>query len=151
MQRWILAGIVALVLAIGGGGLGLRFYKQNRPDKVWVPLPINGDLSLEKRRAMTKELEQTLRQSIKFAELSKDVGLSQKWQLASDEEGGREIEKRLFVKLGDADTPTGRVPAIHIGVNGKVKEHAVLGALSVRLVDEVRRVLKLSADKSQIY
>ena len=38
-----------MMLVLGGGGYAYRNYKLNRPHPIWVPLPINPALPLEKR------------------------------------------------------------------------------------------------------
>jgi hypothetical protein len=64
-----------------------------------------------------------------------------KWGLVSDEAGAVEIGRRLFVRAGDADTPMGKVPAVHIGVNGKRKEREVSGQIAMRLMEDVWKIL----------
>jgi len=51
MQRWIVVGVVAVLLFCGmgiGGLFAYRAYKQNLPGPVWVPMPVNPELPPEK-------------------------------------------------------------------------------------------------------
>ena len=141
MQRWIAVGVVAVMLFLGGGYVAYRAYKQNRPQPVWVPLPINPALEVAKRDEIVRDLKAKLGAREVLVGVSKDVGLVKKWDLETDEEGGREIGRRLFVRPGDADTPMGKVPAIHIGVSGKAKESAVSGEIAMRLMQDVWKIL----------
>ena len=130
-----------MMLLLGGGWFSYRTYKQNRPHPIWVPLPINPDLPDAKRDQIINELKEKLSEREILVKVSRDVGLVGKWHLASDEEGARKIGERLFVKAGDADTPMGKVPAIHIRVEGNNKESAVSGEIVMRLMDDVWMIL----------
>ena len=141
MQRWIVAGVVAMVLLCGGGYAAIKIYKQNRPAPVWVPLPINPELPVEKRDEIIAKLKAHLGEKKLLEQVSKDVGLVAKWGLRTDEEGAVEIASRLFVREGEADTPQGKVPAIHIGIKGKRKESKVTGEIAMRLMEEVWKIL----------
>ncbi len=143
MQRWIVAGVVAVLLMAGGGLFAYRAYKQSRPAPVWVPLPINPELPMAKRDEIINNLKEKLGERQLLIKVSKDVGLAGKWGLASDEAGAVEIGGRLFVRAGEADTPMGKVPAIHIGVNGKRKEREVSGEIAMRLMEDVWPILGL--------
>jgi hypothetical protein len=141
MQRWIVAGVVAMLLMGAGGFFALKIYKENRPAPVWVPLPINPELPVAKRDEIISKLKTELAASDRLLRVSKDVGLAGKWKLSSDEDGAAEVASRLFVKEGEADTPQGKVPAIHIGVKGKRKEREVSGQIAMRLMDDVWEIL----------
>ena len=86
----------------------------------------------------TKLSDQTL-----LVKVSRDVGLTSKLQLASDEEGAGKIRETLFVRAGEADTPMGKVPSINIGITGKFKDRDISGAITVRLMTDVRKILGL--------
>ena len=141
MQRWIVAGVVAMLLMGAGGFFALKIYKQNRPAPVWVPMPINPELPVAKRDEIIAQLKTGLSKHDRLLKVSRDVGLIGKWGLSSDEAGAAEIASRLFVREGEADTPNGKVPAIHIGVKGKRKEREVSGAIAMRLMDDVWEIL----------
>jgi hypothetical protein len=141
MQRWIVAGVVAMLLMGAGGYFALKTYKQNRPAPVWVPLPINPELPVDKRDEIIAKLKTELSASDRLVRVSRDVGLVGKWKLASDEDGAAEVASRLFVREGEADTPNGKVPAIHIGVKGKRKEREVSGQIVMRMMDDVWDIL----------
>ncbi len=141
MQRWIVAGVVAMLLMGAGGLFALKYYKQSRPSPMWVPLPINPELPVEQRDNIIAKLKAGLGDRELLEQVSKDVGLRSKWGLPSDEEGASEIASRLFVREGEAATPQGKVPAIHIGIKGKRKESKVSGEIVMRLMDDVWKIL----------
>lgn len=149
MQRWIAAGVVAMMLLMGGAGTAWYFYKQSRPYPVWVPLKINPALSNEKRDEIIQSLKTGLGEHAILLKVSQDVGLREKWHLASDEEGARQIGERLFVELGEADSSMGKVPSINIGVRGTKKDLGVSGEIATRLMDDVWKLLGIKPPPKQ--
>lgn len=149
MQRWIALGLVAMMLLCGGALFAFRSYKQNRPHPVWVPLPVNAALPVAKRDEVIAELKKKIGDSGNLISVCKDVSLAKKWGLDSDEEAAAELGRRLFVRPGDADTPMGKVPAIHIGVNGKNKEREVSGQIAMRLIQDVWKILGIEPPANQ--
>ncbi|MDP3851812.1 MAG: hypothetical protein Q8Q59_15015 [Luteolibacter sp.] len=141
MQRWIVAGVVAMLLMGAGGFFALKSYRQNKPAPVWVPMPVNPELPMARRDEIIGDLKAKLSDRKLLIQVSRDVGLVSKWGLVSDEAGAVEIGRRLFVRAGDADTPMGKVPAVHIGVNGKRKEREVSGQIAMRLMEDVWKIL----------
>jgi hypothetical protein len=141
MQRWIALGVVMLLVMAGGGYFALKTYRQNKPGPVWVPIPINPELPVERRDEIVRELEAKLGETGRLVRVSRDVGLVSKWGLASDEEGASRIAGMMYVKEGEANTPQGIVPAIHIGVRGKVKERELSGKIVMRMMEDVREIL----------
>ena len=130
------------MLVFGGGLFAYRNYKQNRPHPMWVPLPINPELPVEKQDKIAKELKQKLCQKEVLAQVSKDLGLTNEWKLSSDEKCADELLKRIFVDVGMKDTPLGRVPSINIGIRGKEKESELSGKISMRLMKDVMHIIK---------
>jgi hypothetical protein len=149
MQRWIAAGVVAMMVLLGGTYFAYRTYKHNRPQPVWVPLPINPELESAKRDEIIKDLKAKLSEPERLAKVSKDLGLSKKWNLPSDAECAKEIASRLFVRPGEADSPNGPVPAIHIGIKGKAKDSGVSGEIAMRLMDDVWTILGIEPPKKK--
>jgi hypothetical protein len=142
MQRWIVAGVVAMMLFFGGGLFAYHSYKQNRPAPVWVPLPFNPEqLPMAKRDEIIIKLKEKLSEPGLLTKVSEDVGLVKKWGLPTNEACAVELGRRLFVKAGDADTPMGKVPAILVGLTGKNKEREVSGEIAMRLMDDVWKIL----------
>lgn len=141
MQRWIaLAVVVVLLLGIGGGVLVWN-HRRNRPDKVWVPLPLSPEAPEDARKALAKQLDTELRKPSVLLGVATDVQLAEKFGLPTTEAAADELGKRLFVELGQADTPMGKAPSLNIGLNGKSKENALLRKIAERLMQDVKRIL----------
>ena len=130
-----------MMLMLAAGAFGVWTYRQNRPAPMWVELPINPDRSDEERDKTAKELWKKLREKEVLIQVSKDMRLAEKWQLKSDGEAAAELSNRVFVKIGDTAAPMGRVPAVHIGIMGKRKEMKLSGEISMRLMDDVWKIL----------
>ena len=151
MQRWIALGVLSVFLLVGGGGFAYWTYKQNRPNPVWVPLLINRELTDDKRQEMAIDLKEKLSKSEILNKVSSDLGLARKWNLPSDESAAQEIKKRLFVKIGEADSPEGKLPSINIGVEGSRRETAISGEIALRLMKDVWQLLGIKPPEEQSF
>jgi hypothetical protein len=149
MQRWIVLGVLVLGLLGAGSRFGYREYLRNKHAPVWVPMPINAELTLEKRTEICDELKERLLDEDLLMKVVKDTGAAAKWELASDEAAVVEISKRLFVRSGSMKSATGSVPAIHVGLNGKGREREVLGAVATRLMKDVFKILGIEESKRE--
>lgn len=141
MQRWIAIGLVMALFAVGGAAYGLHLYKQSRPHPVWVPMPINRELTEERGREIARELKVKLEDKALLARVSQDIGLAKLWEMPTDEVAAAEISKRLFVDLGEMDSPAGKVPSINVGVRGPARDKEISGKLAVRIMEDVRKLL----------
>ncbi|MFT4176553.1 MAG: hypothetical protein QM627_07835 [Luteolibacter sp.] len=150
MQRWIVIGVIAVVLAFGGGGYGLWSYRQHRPDKIWVPLPLNPALSDEHRAKVTEELKTKLLASDEIlARVCTELSLAEKWNLPSTDAAVAELKKRMFIEIGETSISGTTVPTANVGVSGKRKERKLLGEISTRLMKEVWQILGLELPPGQ--
>ncbi len=113
-----------MLLLVGGGAFGYRSHRLNQPiQPVFLQFPLLPEASPEDRAAAVKSLTQKLREPALLARVTKDAGLTKKMQQATDELAASDLGKRVFVELGEADTPLGRVPVIKVGLRCKVKEY----------------------------
>ncbi|MEI6675330.1 MAG: hypothetical protein WCO57_09150 [Verrucomicrobiota bacterium] len=151
MQRWIVAAGFLLGLMVVGGAFAHRAYQQNRSTQVWLPMPINPDQSAERLDMTVKLLKQKLSEHALLVRVSKDVSLAKKMKLASDEEAANALEKRLFVELGKADSPVGKIPSLNIGLNCKVKELTTMGEVVNRLRKDVFSILGIPEPRKQAF
>lgn len=130
------------VLLLGSVGSALVWnHRRNRPDKVWVPLPLSPESSDDARKTFAKQLDKELRKSSVLLGVATDVQLAEKLGLPSAEAAADELGKRLFIEVGQADSPIGKIPSLNVGVNGTSKEHAILGQIAERLMKDVKRVI----------
>ena len=134
---------------MGGSALAYRTYQQNRATQVWMPLTINPDLPAERTDQTVNMLRQKLSEHVLLVQVSKDVGLAKKLKLASDDAAASELGKRLFVEVGKADSPLGKVPSLNIGFNCKVKEFRTMSDCVNRLSKDVLSLLGIAEPKKQ--
>jgi len=138
-----------MMLFLGGGYFAYRTIKQNRPHPIWVPVPINSQLPIAKRDEIINAILKKLRNPDTLQKVSKDLNLTHRMNLPTDREVAEDLDKQLFVRAGDMDTPMGKVPSIHIGLKGKVKNIALTGEIAMRLMDDVWPVLGIAPPKKQ--
>jgi hypothetical protein len=71
--------------------------------------------------------------------------------LPSDEEGAKDLLKRLFAEIGYAETAKGRVPSINVGFACKVKEFKKMDKVTKRLMVDIGQALGAPASKSESF
>jgi hypothetical protein len=151
MQRWIVLGVVGIILTAGGAMLALRQYRQNRPAPVWVPMPLNSEVPEEKIKALVKDLKEKLSKPEVMLKVSKDLSLSSKWSLASDDAAAKELTKRLFVKIGETEAKDGKVPSLNIGVSGPEKDREISTNITKRIMQDVWPILGIKPPPSKAF
>ncbi len=140
----VVSAVIAVVLVIGSGA-GYVGYKLNQPDRQWVPLLLNPELPEEKREQAAEELKDQLLTPERLKAVVRDVDLVKALRAASEDAAVRELERRIFVTVGEAESPGGVVPALHIGVSGKRSERDMLGKTATRLVEDVKEIIEVAA------
>ena len=153
MQRWIVAGVVVVLLGIAGffgARTAWRAYNDGKPAPVWVPLAVNPDTPIEQQDKTAKELGERLHDDGILLKLTKELNLRQTWSLPDDEAASKELGRRMFVRTGTMDSPKGAIPAIHIGVHGKYKEINDSKRISERLIQEVWPILGIEPPTQSI-
>lgn len=152
MQRWMLyAGlaVIGLVLLTGGGLYGYREYLRSKPSPIWVPLALRADISMADQEKLADEIELRLRTDAILRQIAMDLDLQTKFEQPDIDGAIKELDNRLFVKSGTANTPAGTVPSINIGVNGTGHEKVVLGDTATRLSKDVWKMLGYDPDTGQ--
>ncbi len=141
MQRWIVVGVLVLMLAVGGGGFAYWNHKQNLPDPRWVPVAVRADFPKEAQEQTVRDLREKLADPELLTKVVREMGLKEKWGLSSEREAEQQLAGRIFVRMGEMDTQIGQVPALHVGVSGKRKERQLSGEIAVRLMKDVWAIL----------
>jgi len=152
MQRWMLwavSGVVGLVALFFGARFAKSEYHLRQPAKIWVPVALRADLSIADQKMLAGQIEEKLRTDEILRAVVVDVGLQQKFKQASEDAAVKDLNRRLFVEVGSADTPTGSVPSINIGVSGIGREGEVLGEASVRIIRDVWRMIGIDPDSGK--
>jgi len=131
-----------ILVFVGSGYYALRIYKENRPQPMWVPMPLNPELPFAKRAEVANKIKEELLKPDLLLQVSKDLALPQKLGLKSHEQAASELAKIIFVDLGEADSAMGiKVPAINVGVKGKRKNLEISGKIAMRLMEDVWKFL----------
>lgn len=141
MQRWIV--LAALVLCLLGGGtvFGYWKYKQNQPDRRWVPLPFNPEASQEQRKQSVVEMRERLLTDTILTGVVRDCNVQGKWKLPTEESAVQELKNRVFVDEGEIVVNGVPAATLNIGFRGKVGEQVILDQLSERLMQDVKRLI----------
>lgn len=149
MQRWILwgvLGVVGLVVMFFGARYAKREYHLRQPSKIWVPVVLRADISMEEQKKLAKEIDENLRTDEILRAVVLDAGLQEKFKQPSEDAAVKELDRRLFVDVGSAETPTGPVPSINVGVAGIGHEKEILGEASLRIIRDVWTMIGIDPD-----
>ncbi len=149
MQRWILWAVLAVLglgLLAGGGLYGLREYKKGRPAPIWVPLGLRADISMEEQNKLAEEIETRLRDEKLLGKVVEDLGLQEEFGVADQAAAIQELDRRIFVKVGKANTPGGTVPSINVGAEGTGHDVEISGKIATRIIKDVWRMIGIDPE-----
>lgn len=142
----VLGGVGFLLLAIGGYFARKEYYN-NKPSKIWVPLPVSVELLYEDQKKLADQIEEALRADDILLQVVRDAGLQEKFKQASEAEAVEDLGQRLFVEVGTADTSMGQLPSINIGVKGRHREKPALEAASMSVIKEVWKMVGIDSEQ----
>ena len=138
--------LVGLVLLAGGGYYARKQYYAAKPAPIWVPLPLRADISMAEQEKLAKDIEDRLRMDGIMRQIAIDVDLQEKYNQPDLDAAVKELDRRIFVKVGTADSPNGSVPSINIGVTGNGHEKAVSGETVTRMMRDVLRMMGIDPE-----
>ncbi len=131
-------GVVGLVLMFFGARYAKREYHLSQPARIWVPLPLRADISMEQQNMLAKTIREKLNTDEVLRKVVVNAGLQERFGQPTEDAAVKELGRRLFVDPGTATAPNGlEVPSINIGVSGTGHESAVLGEVSTELIKDV--------------
>ena len=139
-------GIVGLILLLGGGLYGYREYQNNKPGPIWVPLALKTSISMEEQNALAEQIDESLRNEKLLRQIVIDADLQDGFKQPTKEAAIEELKRRLFVKIGTADTPMGSVPSVNVGVSGTRREKKVLERAATRMIKDVWRMIGIDPE-----
>lgn len=150
MQRWKLLAAIAiagLVLAAVGGTFALREYRAEKPSPIWVPLALRPDISMAEQKELAEKIEANLRKKAVLRKIVEDVRLQEKYGVADVEAAVAELDRRLFVRPGKAETPQGvSVPSVNVGVEGTKRDQAISEQSATRIIKDVWKMLGIDPE-----
>ncbi len=129
-----------------GARYAKREYHLRQPSKIWVPLALRPDLSMEDQKKLAEQINAKLRTDEILRAVVMDLGLREKFKQPSEDAAVKELNRRLFVEVGSADTPNGSVPSINVGVAGIGHESKLLGEASMRIIRDVWRMIGIDPE-----
>jgi len=140
MQRWKLLAVIALVVvgsAVAAGGYAFWNARQNKPTRVFVPLEINPVLTMEERAEAAGKIQEYLLRPEILTPVARETGIAAGLGLESDEKAAELLGQRLFVEVGEYNSPKGLAPALNIGFTCTKREFDTLGRAATRLMKDV--------------
>ena len=124
-----------------GGYLWLKNERANRPDRIWVPIPLNPEMTHDQHESFSSELREQLITDENFAALSADLGLQQRWNHATGQDTVDELHERLIYEVGEHQY----APSLNIGFKGIRRENQLLRDMTGRLMEDLDAILKSNA------
>jgi len=128
MRKWLIPGIVAFVLLLGGAVFGIHVLKQNRPAPFWVKIPVRLPADGEQLEKFEKDLRQRVQSDDFLLPVVRELDLARRWNLPGDQAALAELRRRVFVRFQGADV-------LELGLNGKRKEMATTSEVAQKLGD----------------
>ncbi len=141
MQRWMMiAGIVFMLGLVGltGGYVWLKNERANRPDRIWVPIALNPELTHEQHETFAEELYEQLVTDEILASVASDLGLQQRWNHSSSETTVEELHERVFIEIGEHQ----HMPSLNIGFTGIRRENELLREMTSRLIEDFQEMMQ---------
>lgn len=143
MSRWIIIGIVIGLMGIAGAIGGYKVLKGNQKAPMWVPIVCKADAETEVLEKMVDKIHERLIEPAVLEKVCVDLKLAEKFEVGGVEQAKEVLKKRIFVKLGTHPQDGVDQTAILVGVSGKRKESELSGAIAVRMMDDVWKVLNI--------
>lgn len=140
---------MGLFLLAGGGYYARKQYYAAKPAPIWIPLALRADISMTEQKSLAEQIDEKLRTDTILRQIVIDADLQKGFNQPTEDAAVKELDRRLFVKVGTADTPNGTVPSINVGVNGNGKEKEVLGKAAQRIIRDVWRMIGIDPDTGQ--
>lgn len=148
MQRWMMiAGMVFMLGCVGmmGGYKWLQNEKANRPDRVWVPIPLNAKYDNEQHEAFASRLRTQLGSDEILGKISEEMELQSRGDFPTEEAALVDLRTRFICEVGEHNY----APSLNIGFRGVARENAMLRELTERVMKDFQAVVKNSNGSSE--
>jgi len=140
MQRWMMiAGMVFMLGCVGlmGGYTWLKNERANRPDRIWVPIPLNAELSHEQHLEFAEKLREQLATDEILGKISEEMNLRARGGFATEEAAVTDLRMRLICEVGEHNY----APSLNVGFRGKSRENTMLRELTERLMQDFQAIV----------
>ncbi|MFU8892282.1 MAG: hypothetical protein ACNA8L_01520 [Luteolibacter sp.] len=129
----VMLGCVGLM----GGYTWLKNERANRPDRIWVPIPLNTELSHEKHLEFADKLRDRLASDEILGNISHELKLLSRGNFATEEAAVTDLRMRLICEVGEYNY----APSLNVGFRGKRRENALLRELTERLMQDFQAIV----------
>jgi len=149
MQRWKLyvgLGIVGLVLLGGGAYFARKEYFASKPAPIWIPFNLRMGIPMEDQKAFAQLIDERLSDDDLLRQIVIDADLQSGFNQPTEDAAIQELKRRIFVKVGTADTPQGAVPSVNVGLNGTQRENELLRRATLRMIKDVWRMIGIDPE-----
>ena len=96
MQRWMLwtvMGVVGLTVMFFVARYAKREYHLRQPSKIWVPIALRADISMEDQKNLAKQIEDKLRTEEILRAVVADIGLQEKFKQPGEAAAVKELSR----------------------------------------------------------
>jgi len=131
-----------IVVALGGIGLmggyvWLKNERANRPDAIWVPIPLNPELAHEQHLEFTDNLRKRLTEDAVLSKISIDVNHRVRGDFATEDASITDLRIRLMCEVGEYND----APSLNVGFRGVSRENSMLRELTERLMQDFNAII----------
>jgi len=149
MQRWILTGFAACILGAVVLAGGAWFYRQNKPDSRWVPIPLSESSTRFEREDLRKYLADSLQSPESLSVMVKELDLQTKLGAGTEEEAVAKLKSMMFIRIGEFQNPNTMmlIPTVDVGVEGKRKQQHLLSGIAVKMGESCRKKMGVPAEQ----
>jgi len=135
----MIAGMVFMLGCVGlmGGYTWLKNERANRPDRIWVPIALNPELSYEQHQEFAEHIREKLITNQVLEKISSDLNLQSRGQFATEEAAVTDLRMRLICEVGEYNY----APSLNLGFRGASRENAMLRELTERLMEDFKKIV----------
>jgi len=135
----MIAGMVVMLGCVGltGGFMWLKNERANRPDRIWVPVPLNTQLSYEQHHEFAEQIRERLSSDEILTKISEEMNLRERGGFTTEEAAVIDLRSRLMCEVGEYNF----APSLNVGFRGKSRENAMLRELTSRLMEDFQAIV----------
>lgn len=116
----------------------LKNERANRPDQIWVPIPLNTGIPHEQHVEFARQLHERLSADEVLTKISIEMNLRELGRFPSEDAAVTDLRSRLMCEIGEHHY----APSLNIGFRGKRKEKQLLRDLTERLMVDFQTIVR---------